>query len=114
MRGCREGWIEFPCKYPNPNETYKHIAVGRPGGRDIQSTQADVWETKDSVSLYHDTKSKQLRVAIKQCECIDSGEYECQFEGSQSSDEQEVKVRVGKKCCIFFITVSHDLSLSSH
>ncbi|XP_038551891.1 polymeric immunoglobulin receptor-like [Micropterus salmoides] len=82
VKGCRKGWVEFTCKYPT-TETYKHINVVIPKKTTIKSTKKDVWEKNRRISLYHDTKSKTLRVAIKQIQQEDSGTYTCKFNDNE-------------------------------
>ncbi|XP_038551884.1 uncharacterized protein LOC119885741 isoform X4 [Micropterus salmoides] len=90
VKGCRKGWVEFTCKYPKTTETYKHINVVIPKNTTIKSTKKDVWEN-NTVSLYHDTKSKTLRVAIKQIQQEDSGTYTCKFNNEIKKLELEVE-----------------------
>lgn len=91
VTGCQEGWVEFTCDYPEePEEEYHSIVVKGPNSRRIPSTLQDQWENRGSVSLYHNTYKKTLKVAIKNLKPEDFGEYKCQF--TTSSDEEEVEV----------------------
>ncbi|XP_038551879.1 polymeric immunoglobulin receptor-like [Micropterus salmoides] len=93
---CREGWVEFTCKYPKQHES---ISVVTPKNTTIQTTKKDVWENKGRVSLYHDTNNKNLRVVIKQLEPEDFGNYTCKFTRRDSSSDHKVKLEVEKKMC---------------
>ncbi|CAK6974478.1 Stabilin-1%2C partial [Scomber scombrus] len=97
VEGCEDGWVEFTCEYPTANQNYENIKVNGPRGK-IQSTKKDEWEKKDGFSLYHDTKNKTLRVAIKQLQQNDSGEYQCEFK-QDSHEELELKLVVVKDVC---------------
>ncbi|XP_044039615.1 uncharacterized protein LOC122870041 isoform X2 [Siniperca chuatsi] len=95
VKGCPKGWVEFTWKYPKTNRNYQSIDIqcAIPKETTIQSTQKNVWENKGSVSLYHDTKNKNLRVVIKQLKPEDSGKYKCNKHGrSQKTDEVELEV----------------------
>ncbi|XP_074503563.1 polymeric immunoglobulin receptor-like [Sebastes fasciatus] len=94
VKGCRDGWVEFTCKYPEPNETYKNITVGLPWGP-IRSNKTDVWENKGRFSLYHDTKNKKLNVNIRRLQHNDSGKYQCMFQGSK---RETVKLQLEDGC----------------
>ncbi|XP_051272278.1 polymeric immunoglobulin receptor-like isoform X14 [Dicentrarchus labrax] len=94
VKVCRDGWVEFYCKY-KASETYQIIDVVPPNNSEIRSTQKDQWENKGRYSLYHDTKNKRLKVAIKQLQQENFGEYECEFFQDQNSpDEVEDEVKV--------------------
>lgn len=82
---------------------HENIVVVPPKGAPIKSPQPGVWKTTGRVSLFHDAKTKNLRVAIKQLKEEDFGEYECKSDDkSDSSDDGDQDVEVdGKKCCIF-------------
>ena len=96
MKGCKDGWVEFTCKYPNTNETYTSINVDNPGRKSIRSTRKDVWE-KDRVSLYHDTKNKNLKVTIRQITNQDSGKYSCIFYPGSKVSSDSMELAVGKR-----------------
>ena len=100
MKGCKDGWVEFTCKYPNTNETYTSINVDNPGRKSIRSTRKDVWE-KDRVSLYHDTKNKNLKVTIRQITNQDSGKYGCKFDKGSKSSSVSVELVVGKRHLVY-------------
>lgn len=107
MKGCAGGWVEFTCKYPKQNGKYQTIDVVHPKKTTIRSTEEDKWEDKGRrVFLYHDTKNKKLRVAIKPLQQGDFGDYKCKFDKKSDSNSEEeenkVEVEIGKKCCIFF------------
>ncbi|XP_038551886.1 CMRF35-like molecule 8 isoform X2 [Micropterus salmoides] len=80
VKGCTDGWVEFTCECPKPNE---HVNLVIHKKTTIQSTKKDVWENKGRVSLYHDTKKKNLRMAIKQLEKKDIGTYTCKFKNNE-------------------------------
>ncbi|KAI3369579.1 hypothetical protein L3Q82_024392 [Scortum barcoo] len=92
-KGCREGWVEFTCKYPTTDKKYQDIDLVLPKGKEtLQSSKKDVWEKKSSrVSLYHDTTNKHLRVAIKQLGQEDFGKYTCEFY-QRSPEKVELEV----------------------
>ncbi|KAI3369839.1 hypothetical protein L3Q82_024421, partial [Scortum barcoo] len=96
-KGCREGWVEFTCKYPTTDKKYQDIDLVLPKGKEtLQSSKKDVWEKKSSrVSLYHDTTNKHLRVAIKQLGQEDFGKYTCEFyQRSPEKVELEVDITI--------------------
>ncbi|XP_026161628.1 polymeric immunoglobulin receptor-like isoform X2 [Mastacembelus armatus] len=98
VKGCTDGWVEFTCKYPKPRTTYQCVTVyHRQEAR--RSTEKDTWEHKDRFSLFHDTQSKNLRVAIKQIESKDFGHYQCIFYSDTKSDTEELELEVGKDIC---------------
>ncbi|XP_038548495.1 polymeric immunoglobulin receptor-like [Micropterus salmoides] len=100
VKGCASGWVEFTCKYPKPNVKYQSIYVVSPK-EIIRSSEKDVWENKGRVSLYHDPKNTNLRVAIKQLEREDFGDYQCKFHqrSDSSQDTEEVKLDVETDGC---------------
>ncbi|XP_027135056.1 uncharacterized protein LOC113744035 isoform X2 [Larimichthys crocea] len=96
VKGCEGGWVEFTCRYQN-NEYYPKIVVDIPkAAKDIQITQRDVWKQEGNISLYHDTTNKKLRVAIKQLQSKNVGDYECKFylEENDREEQEETEVEV--------------------
>ncbi|XP_042262222.1 polymeric immunoglobulin receptor-like [Thunnus maccoyii] len=98
VKGCEGGWVELTCKYPRADQEYQKIEVINPRGASIQTTTKDVWDGDDRFSLYHDTRNKNLRMAIKQLEHDDSGKYNCKFyqrlKPPEEPDELELKVDI--------------------
>ncbi|XP_067442361.1 polymeric immunoglobulin receptor-like isoform X2 [Thunnus thynnus] len=96
VKGCERGWVELTCKYPRVDQEYQKIEVTNSRGSSVQTTTKDVWEEKGRFSLYHDTRNKNLRMAIKQLEHDDSGKYNCKFyqrlKLPEEPDEPELKV----------------------
>ncbi|XP_051272264.1 polymeric immunoglobulin receptor-like isoform X6 [Dicentrarchus labrax] len=100
VKGCRGGWVEFTCKYPKTTGNYKNIGVVSRRGTFIQATKKNVWETKDSISLYHDTQNEELRVAIRQLQTKDFGEYQCkEKDKDRMKDREKFKVEVEEDGC---------------
>ncbi|XP_027135041.1 uncharacterized protein LOC113745848 isoform X1 [Larimichthys crocea] len=77
VKGCRDGWVEFTCNYQRSGFT-----LTKPGYTFMQSSKNNEWETTDSVSLYHDTKNKKVRVLIKKLKQEHFAEYQCKKQGS--------------------------------
>ncbi|XP_041817717.1 uncharacterized protein LOC121624125 isoform X6 [Chelmon rostratus] len=97
VKGCKKGWVEFTCNFPMPGK-HENIVVVPPKGAPIKSPQPGVWKTTGRVSLFHDAKTKNLRVAIKQLKEEDFGEYECKSDDkSDSSDDGDQDVEVDEK-----------------
>ncbi|XP_067442358.1 polymeric immunoglobulin receptor-like [Thunnus thynnus] len=96
VKGCERGWVELTCKYPREDQEYQKIEVINSRGSSIQTTKKDVWDGDDRFPLYHDTRNKNLRMAIKQLERDDSGKYNCKFyqrlKPPEEPDEPELKV----------------------
>ncbi|XP_042261624.1 polymeric immunoglobulin receptor-like isoform X2 [Thunnus maccoyii] len=103
VRGCKGGWVELTCKYPKANQEYQKIEVIKPRGQNIRSTKKYKWEKDGRFSLYHDTRNKNLRMAIKQLKSEDFGDYKCKFEQEDfsfyDSREQELELEVVKDVC---------------
>ncbi|XP_044204514.1 uncharacterized protein LOC122980507 [Thunnus albacares] len=101
VKGCEGGWVELTCKYPREDQEYQNIEVINPRGKNMRSTKKDVWEENDRFSLYHDTRNKNLRMAIKQLEHDDSGEYQCKFypRPHSSPETQKLELKVVKDGC---------------
>ncbi|XP_067442364.1 polymeric immunoglobulin receptor-like [Thunnus thynnus] len=100
VKGCERGWVELTCKYPRADQEYQKIEVIKPRGKNIQSTEKDVWEKKGRFSLYHDARNKNLRMAIKQLKSDDSGKYNCKFYQDKSLEEpDELELKVVKDGC---------------
>ncbi|XP_037619841.1 polymeric immunoglobulin receptor-like [Sebastes umbrosus] len=94
VKGCRNGWVEFICEYPETDETYTSVAVVKVQRTLIESTKENVWESNDRYSVYNDTNNENVRVAIRQLEDEDSGEYKCVFKPGSSEEEMERKVNL--------------------
>ncbi|XP_038551885.1 uncharacterized protein LOC119885743 isoform X1 [Micropterus salmoides] len=101
VKGCTDGWVEFTCECPKPNE---HVNLVIHKKTTIQSTKKDVWENKGRVSLYHDTKKKNLRMAIKQLEKKDIGTYTCKF---KNNEIKKLELDVDKDCQKQFIQTAY-------
>ncbi|XP_041817693.1 uncharacterized protein LOC121624125 isoform X3 [Chelmon rostratus] len=76
-KGCQQGWVEFTCKYPEPNGKDTNIDADDPTQTNTHSSEKDDWEIKGSFSLFYETKDKKVRVAIKQLEHEDFGVDRC-------------------------------------
>lgn len=100
MRACQHRWAEITCKYPETNNKYQYIEVLLSNGTSVRTSKKDEWEDNGRLVLYHDTKNKNLRVAIKRVKERDFGEYRCVFKRLNSFDIQEGKLETGKKCDI--------------
>ncbi|XP_040888924.1 uncharacterized protein LOC121178700 isoform X2 [Toxotes jaculatrix] len=96
VRGCPGGWVQFTCTYPDTNGQYE-IKVST-AKRTITSTKKDMWETNGRLSLYHDTKNKNLRV-IKQLTQEDFGDYKSISQRSKSPFETNLELEVEDKSC---------------
>ncbi|XP_034726464.1 uncharacterized protein LOC117944050 [Etheostoma cragini] len=95
VKGCRDGWVDFICKYPN-NKICQRVDVVKEGSQPIiQSTLKNMWETKGRFSVYHDVKNRNLRVVIRQLQQEDFGEYECKCDHKPGSDDVDLKVDDG-------------------
>ncbi|KAG8007178.1 Stabilin-1, partial [Nibea albiflora] len=99
VKGCRDGWVEFTCKYrksgfPSIKRGYKLI----------QSSKKNEWETTNSVSLYRDTNNKKVRVVIKKLKHQDFVEYQCEEHGS---DFNTVKLNNDNGCQGEFIQTAY-------
>lgn len=94
---CAEGWVEFNCKFPKTDKVYPSAEVVKDDSQILVSNQNNVWKENGRFSLYRDTINKYLRVAIKQLQPGDTGEYKCKFNsgvGSDSAEEsEEVKLK---------------------
>ncbi|XP_042262588.1 polymeric immunoglobulin receptor-like [Thunnus maccoyii] len=101
VKGCERGWVELTCKYPREDQEYQKIEVINSRGSSIQTTKKDVWDGDDRFPLYHDTRNKNLRMAIKQLEHDDSGEYQCKFypRPHSSPETQKLELKVVKDGC---------------
>ncbi|XP_067442355.1 polymeric immunoglobulin receptor-like [Thunnus thynnus] len=101
VKGCEGGWVELTCKYPREDQEYQKIEVINPRGASIQTTKKDVWEEKGRFSLYHDTRNKNLRMAIKQLKSDDFGKYKCKFypRPKSSPETQKLELEVVKDGC---------------
>ncbi|XP_044203729.1 polymeric immunoglobulin receptor-like isoform X2 [Thunnus albacares] len=106
VKGCEGGWVELTCKYPKADQDYQKIEVINSRGSSIQTTKKDEWDGNDKFSLYHDTRNKNLRMAIKQLEHDDFGEYNCKFyqrlKSSPETQKQEPELEVVKGGCTQF------------
>ncbi|XP_074503583.1 uncharacterized protein LOC141774647 isoform X2 [Sebastes fasciatus] len=100
VKGCRKGWVEFICEYPQKYKTYKSVAVVKDQTL-IQSTEENVWESNDRYSVYNDKKKNNVRVAIRQLQRQDSGKYKCVFKPGSSKEKmkRKVKLKVEKNEC---------------
>ncbi|XP_067442354.1 polymeric immunoglobulin receptor-like isoform X2 [Thunnus thynnus] len=101
VKGCEGGWVELTCKYPREDQEYQKIEVINPRGKNIQITENDVWEENGGFSLYHDTRNKNLRMAIKQLKSDDFGKYNCKFypRPHSSPETQKLELKVVKDGC---------------
>ncbi|XP_067359731.1 CMRF35-like molecule 8 isoform X2 [Channa argus] len=98
VNGCRGGWVEFICVYPEGQKTYKQIDVVH-RIQTITTTVKDKWENKGRIFLYHNTTAKYLKVLIKQLQPEDFEEdYKCKFNG-QSESFKEVELKYEFKNC---------------
>ncbi|XP_026162474.1 polymeric immunoglobulin receptor-like isoform X2 [Mastacembelus armatus] len=98
VRGCIGGWVEFSCTYPKERNTeYQSIEVERPKKPNIVSSEKNVWENKDRISLFHDTKNKRLRVIIRELTDEDFGKYKCKFFQRQDSRSDTKKIKLDKE-----------------
>ncbi|XP_042262220.1 uncharacterized protein LOC121894008 [Thunnus maccoyii] len=80
VKGCREGWVEFTCGYPETNKDYERINIVNPRKELIVWDKKYVWGSSDRVYLYPYIMNKSVRVVIKQLQEKDKGEYRCEFE----------------------------------
>ncbi|KAK2915548.1 hypothetical protein Q8A73_006142 [Channa argus] len=78
VKGCRGGWVEFICVYPEGQRTYQQIYVVH-DKQTTKSTVKDKWENEGRIFLYHNTTAKYLKVLIKQLKPKDFGKYRCIF-----------------------------------
>ncbi|XP_033181113.1 polymeric immunoglobulin receptor-like isoform X3 [Mastacembelus armatus] len=100
VRGCKGGWVQFTCKYPNLGVfVYKEIEVVCPQKTEIVSDAKNVWVNKDRISLFHDTNNQNLRVLIRELAEEDFGKYQCKFFSNSKLDTKEVKQEDGKDIC---------------
>ncbi|XP_013771523.1 polymeric immunoglobulin receptor-like, partial [Pundamilia nyererei] len=100
VRACHHRWAEITCKYPETNNKYQNIDVVLSNGTPVQSFKKDVWEENGRFVLYHDTKNKNLKVAIKHVEEREFGKYSCRFfQRSNSPDIQEGKLETEHANC---------------
>ncbi|XP_026162472.1 polymeric immunoglobulin receptor-like [Mastacembelus armatus] len=104
VKGCKGGWVEFSCKYPKEgNIEDQSTEVDRPNKPKIVSSVKNMWENKDNISLFHDTKNKRLRVVIRELRDEDFGKYKCKFFQRQGSKhdtkEQEIKLEKEDDIC---------------
>ncbi|XP_067359729.1 polymeric immunoglobulin receptor-like isoform X3 [Channa argus] len=92
VKGCRGGWVEFICVYPEGQRTYQQIYVVH-DKQTTKSTVKDKWENEGRIFLYHNTTAKYLKVLIKQLQPEDfKEEYECKFNPeSESSKKVELE-----------------------
>ncbi|CAI5686617.1 unnamed protein product [Oreochromis niloticus] len=97
LMACKQGWVQFTCKYPETNKRYDHIKVVIPNRTSLQSSLKDVWEDKGRFSLYHDTKHKTLKVGIRDLKQADFGTYRCEFD--QNSNRSPVKKELDSGNC---------------
>ncbi|XP_028430564.1 uncharacterized protein LOC114553555 [Perca flavescens] len=92
VKGCTDGWVEFTCQHKTSQQYHKDNPPI------IRSTQKNVWQTKDRISVYHDTANRKLRVVIKPLQHGDSGEYKCKCIFDQRPDCEEVYLNVDDGC----------------
>ncbi|KAI3369568.1 hypothetical protein L3Q82_024381 [Scortum barcoo] len=114
VKACEGGWVEFTCKYPEKSGKYERIDLVFPDKTTIRSTQMDVWESKNNIHLYHDTKNEALRVSITQLQKNNFGKYKCKFyKGPNSYDEeyeQDVELKHENGCQKQFIQTAYKLA----
>lgn len=92
VKGCHEGWLEFKCNYPRKDRKYERIKIENLK-KPLKPTNK--WLNIGKLSLFHDTRKKELRVSIKS---LQQEQKNLEFEFLPSEDdEQEVEVSaVGK------------------
>lgn len=98
MEACKQGWVQFTCKYPGANKKYDHVNVVFPNRTRLHSSLKDVWDDKGRFSLYHDTKHKTLTVGIRDLKQADFGTYRCEFDQGSNRFPVIKKLDCGKKC----------------
>lgn len=98
MKACKQGWVQFICKYPGANKKYDHVNVVFPNRTSLRSSLKDVWEDKGRFSLYHDTKHKTLMVGIRDLKQADFGTYRCEFDQGSNRSPVIKELESGKKC----------------
>ena len=95
---CEEGWVELHCTYPKTNIVYPSVQVVKDGRTLIKTNQNNVRKEEGRFSVYLHTVTKfnkTLRVAIKQLQPKDSGEYKCKWIVGEDSvfSEEEVELK---------------------
>ncbi|XP_010783557.1 uncharacterized protein [Notothenia coriiceps] len=100
VKGCRGGWVDFTCGYPQNKETYARIDLVRKKSQIIiQTNQKDVWKSEGSFSVYHDKERKNIRVVIKEIQQEQT--YKLYFRPEQKPrkrDKEEVELELYKGC----------------
>ncbi|XP_067359734.1 CMRF35-like molecule 8 isoform X2 [Channa argus] len=87
VKGCRGGWVEFTCFYPEGQKTYRQIDVVN-HTQTITTTVKNKLENQSRIFLYHNTTAKYLKVLIKQLQPEDFGEYRCIFNRDYMSSKK--------------------------
>ncbi|XP_026022115.1 CMRF35-like molecule 8 isoform X1 [Astatotilapia calliptera] len=114
VEACKQGWVQFICKYPGANKKYDHVNVVFPNRTSLRSSLKDVWDNKGRFSLYHDTKHKTLMVGIRDLKQADFGTYRCEFD--QGSNRSPVKKELDYENCQqpFTQTVTRGANIKCH
>ncbi|XP_014196930.1 uncharacterized protein LOC102301115 isoform X2 [Haplochromis burtoni] len=114
VEACKQGWVQFTCKYPGAKKKYDHVNVVIPNRTSLRSSLKDVWEDKGRFSLYHDTKHKTLMVGIRDLKQRDFGIYRCEFD--QGSNRSPVKKKLESEKCQqpFTQTVTKAANIKCH
>ncbi|XP_035858103.1 polymeric immunoglobulin receptor-like [Sander lucioperca] len=97
VKGCTDGWVEFTCQHKT-SQQYQRVDVVKGSQTIIQSTQKNVWQTKDRFSVYYDAANKNLRVIIKQLQQENFKKYTCKFIFGRKSESGEVDLKVDDGC----------------
>ena len=118
MKGCRGGWVHLTRGYPKKDQIYTSINVDWDNDEDkhgnrkiIETNKKNVWISEGRFSVYHDDKSKDLRVGIKDIQQEDFEEYKLKFrtDNNRSNKDKEVELKLGKKCSISILSLSCSL-----
>ncbi|XP_074532496.1 polymeric immunoglobulin receptor-like [Halichoeres trimaculatus] len=97
VEGCRGGWVDFTCNYPNPSRSYE--AVDFKLEKVIaKSTLKNQWDNDSRFSLHHNTTNKALRVIIRDLQDDDKAVYKCRFfrPNGGKKDKWRVKLTFGQ------------------
>ncbi|KAM7401564.1 hypothetical protein PAMP_016871 [Pampus punctatissimus] len=97
VKGCKGGWVEFTCLYPDTNKTYKDIKIANP--RKLYISIIPSTASNKRFNLHHDTMNKSVSLLIKQVEEEDKGEYKCQFKPNSTNDNVRWKLEDEEDGC---------------